>query len=103
VFAITPSHEEQTSLAALEACACGTPVLVTPQAPIDGLDASGGGRTVAYDVDALAAALAEFADADRAAMGRRAAALVRHRFSWPTVASALETVYSDAARAHARA
>jgi glycosyltransferase involved in cell wall biosynthesis len=95
LFALTPSHAEQTSLAALEACACGTPALVTRQAPIPDLDASGAGVTAAYDEEAVADALAGLLNANLKEMGERAAALVRRRFSLPTVAAALEDVYLE--------
>jgi glycosyltransferase involved in cell wall biosynthesis len=38
VFAITPNAYEETSLAALEACACGTPVIVTERNAVPGLE-----------------------------------------------------------------
>jgi glycosyltransferase involved in cell wall biosynthesis len=98
LFAITPSHAEQTSLAALEACACGTPTLVTEQAPIPGLDTAGAGLTVPYDVDAVRGALFQLLDADRATMGPRAAEMVRERFSWPAVVRVVEATYVEAAR-----
>jgi glycosyltransferase involved in cell wall biosynthesis len=98
VFAMTPTHAEQTSLAALEACAVGTPVLVTEQAPIPGLDAAGAGVTVASQLPAISAALANLVDRnDRAEMGRRASTLVREHFSWNTVTHALESIYVEAA------
>ena len=46
VFCLTPRHWEETSVAALEAAACGTPVVVTEQSEIPGLGASGGGFVV---------------------------------------------------------
>jgi glycosyltransferase involved in cell wall biosynthesis len=99
LFALTPSHAEQTSLAALEACACGTPVLVTRQAPIPGLDASFAGLTVASDDAAVTASLSRLLSDNLKAMGERAAALVRQRFALPVVAAALEDVYFAASSA----
>ncbi len=96
VFAITPSHAEQTSLAALEACASGTPALVTEQARIPGLDESGAGLTVPYDSEAVRSALARLLDGDRTAMGARAAAMVRERFSWGVVSRVVEETYAEA-------
>jgi glycosyltransferase involved in cell wall biosynthesis len=98
VFVITPSHAEQTSLAALEACAVGIPVITTEQAPIDGLEPAGAGLTVPYELASIRRALDDIAKADRASMGRRAAALVRDRFSWTVVERALDDVYAQAAR-----
>jgi glycosyltransferase involved in cell wall biosynthesis len=97
VFAITPTHAEQTSLAALEASAVGTPVLVTEQAPIPGLDAAGAGLTVSSTVPAISAALAALLDRpDRRAMGERGSQLVREQYSWSSVTSALESIYLEA-------
>lgn len=97
VFAITPSEPEQTSLAALEACACGTPVLVSEQASIPGLEAAQAGLIVPHDAAAVARALARLVDSagERARMGQRAARLVRERFSWEGVIAELERVYDQ--------
>lgn len=46
VFCLTPPHWEETSVAALEAAACGTAVVVTEQADIPGLAEAGGGFVV---------------------------------------------------------
>src|SRR5262249_62334697 len=73
VFAMTPTHAEQTSLAALEACGAGTPALVTAQAPIPGLDSIDGGVTVPARLPSVATALAVLLDrTDRRDMGVRA-------------------------------
>jgi glycosyltransferase involved in cell wall biosynthesis len=95
LFALTPSHAEQTSLAALEACACGTPALVTEQTPIPDLDAACAGMTVAHDVDAVASALSQLLDTNLKKMGERAAALIRRRFALPVVTAELENVYFE--------
>jgi glycosyltransferase involved in cell wall biosynthesis len=96
LFAMTPTHAEQTSLAALEACACGTPVLLTEQAPIPGFEVVRAGLTVPARLPAIASALADLVDRpDRAEMGRRAAEFVLQHFSWKTVTNSLEEIYSD--------
>jgi glycosyltransferase involved in cell wall biosynthesis len=63
VFCLTPPHWEETSVAALEAAACGTAVVVSEQADIPGLVASGGGFVVPLEQErvreAVAAALAD--------------------------------------------
>jgi glycosyltransferase involved in cell wall biosynthesis len=46
VFCLTPRHWEETSVAALEAAACGTPIVVSEQSEIPGLEAAGGGFVV---------------------------------------------------------
>jgi glycosyltransferase involved in cell wall biosynthesis len=95
LFALTPSHAEQTSLAALEACACGTPALITLQAPIPGLDTSGAGVTVPHDEAAVYVALDKLLNANLHEMGERAAALIRERYALPGVVHALEQTYAD--------
>ena len=49
VFCLTPPHWEETSVAALEAAACGTAVVVSEQADLPGLAAAGGGFVVRLD------------------------------------------------------
>ncbi len=61
VFCLTPPHWEETSVAALEAAACGTAVVVTEQTDIPGIAQAGGGFVVPLarnDIhDAVATAL----------------------------------------------
>lgn len=57
VFCLAPSHYEETSTAALESMACGTPVVITEQCEIPGLDDYGAGVTVKYNVNELYNAL----------------------------------------------
>lgn len=63
VFCLTPPHWEETSVAALEAAACGTAVVVSEQADLPGLAAAGGGFVVplnSTDIsDAVRASLAD--------------------------------------------
>jgi glycosyltransferase involved in cell wall biosynthesis len=100
LFVMTPSHHEETSVAALEALGCGTPALVTEQAPVPGLAESGAGLQVEHDVGSIHAALASLV-ADRAALrerGARARELVAQRFGWPAVVDQLERIYDAACR-----
>jgi glycosyltransferase involved in cell wall biosynthesis len=101
LFALTPSHAEETSLAALEACAAGTPVIVTRQAPIPWLDEAEAGLTVNYDRAQIADALRRLlSDAGlRAQMAANARQLAAMRFDWPQVIAQLEAVYRDAIHA----
>ncbi len=71
VFCLTPPHWEETSVASLEAAACGTAVVVTEQADIPGLARAGGGLVVPNVRDAIRDAVA-LALGDAAAMGARA-------------------------------
>jgi len=101
VFALTPSHAEETSLAAMEACASGTPVVVTRQAPIPWLDECEAGFTVDYDLAQMSDALRRLlTDAGlRARMGPNARRLAAERFDWSRVITQLESVYADAINA----
>lgn len=96
VFALTPRHWEETSLAALEAASCGTPVVVAEQADIPGLAAAGGGHVVPLDPAAIATAV-EDAIARGPEMGRRAREHVLRQHSKDAVVGLLER-YLDEAR-----
>ncbi|MHB8693439.1 MAG: glycosyltransferase [Solirubrobacteraceae bacterium] len=89
VFCLTPRHWEETSVAALEAAATGTPVVVTEQADIPGLADSGGGFVVPLDAAAILAATRE-ALARGAEMGSRAKALVERQHDAASVVERLE-------------
>lgn len=89
VFALTPRHWEETSVATLEAAACGTPVVVTEQAEIPGLDASGGGFVVPLRQEKILGAIAA-ALAGGQAMGERARAHVLGQHGRDVVVAQLE-------------
>jgi glycosyltransferase involved in cell wall biosynthesis len=98
VFALTPPYWEETSLAALEACASGTPCVITRQAEIPGLDDAGAGVTVSYGDHAGVADVLQRLAANpglRADMGRRAVDLVRRRFAVEQVGRRLQQILSD--------
>jgi glycosyltransferase involved in cell wall biosynthesis len=94
VFCLTPRHWEETSLAALEAAACGTAVVVTEQSEIPGLTASGGGFVVPLRPDAIRTAVSE-ALVDPRAMGERARAHVLAQHGTEEVVSTLERYLLD--------
>lgn len=89
VFALTPRHWEETSLATLEAAACGTPVVVTEQTEIPGLDASGGGFVVPLRPEEIRSALAAALAGGRE-MGARARAHVLAQHGRDAVVAQLE-------------
>lgn len=97
-----PSHSESFGLVALEAQACGTPVVA---ADVGGLPMAVGGGVLVPDhevdswADALAGVLAD--PARRAALSRRAVAHAA-RFGWPVTTDRLLAVYGEAV-AHRRA
>ena len=97
VFALTPRHWEETSVAALEAAACGTAVVVSEQASIPGLNESGGGFVVPLDRDAINGAVAA-ALTGAAAIGARAQAHVREQHATDRVVERLESYLLDVVR-----
>jgi glycosyltransferase involved in cell wall biosynthesis len=90
VFALTPRHWEETSVAALEAAACGTPVVVTEQADIPNLAASGGGLVVPLDVSSIREGLRTVL-ARSVEMGPKARALIERQHACDVVVDRLET------------
>lgn len=95
VFCLTPRHWEETSVAALEAAASGVPVVVTEQADIPGLSASGGGFVVPLDAAAIRGAV-EQALANRERMGALARSHVRAQHARDAVVARLESYLSEA-------
>jgi glycosyltransferase involved in cell wall biosynthesis len=57
VFAMSCAVYEETSLAAMEALACGIPCVLTRQCEIPGLEAIGGGRVTECEPESFAAGL----------------------------------------------
>lgn len=95
VFAITPRLWEETSLSALEAAACGRPVVITPQAAIPGLEEAGAGAMPPLEPGAIASAL--LSTLERASeMGAAARRLVEANHRADSVVETLEGYYRDA-------
>ena len=89
VFALTPRHWEETSVAALEAGACGTALVLTEQADIPGLVASGGGLVTACTPEAVREAVR--AALSRPEMGRAARQLIQSQHDRDAVVARLES------------
>lgn len=103
LFVLTPGVYEETSLAALEACASGVPCVITHQCEIPGLDAAGAGMTVRYDPDAIASAIIQILGGRlQIRMGELARAFVRSSFTSAVVAAQhlalFDAVCADARR-----
>lgn len=94
LFALTPRHWEETSLASLEAAATGTGILVTEQADIPGLVESGGGLVAPADVHAIRTAL-ERGLSECAVLGPKARALVERQHAREVVVERLEVMLHE--------
>lgn len=96
VFVTTPLTYEETSLAALEACACGTPVIITERNAIPGLVESEAGFQIHYDRVELENALLEVLDNSdyQQQMGKNARGLIEREYALPKVADKMEELFS---------
>ena len=95
---VLPSKQENFGIAVAEALAAGLPVIVSDQVAIaDDVSVAGAGRVVPLSIDALSSAIVDLAadGATRAAMGLRAMALAREKYSWPGTARALLALYAE--------
>ncbi len=104
VFCV-PSLIEPFGMSALEAMACGKPLVVTDAGGLRHLvDQRGGQRVPPGDSKALAQALRELLTAPqrRREMGQHNRRIVEERFGWDRVIRQLEEVYRDAAAAVGR-
>jgi glycosyltransferase involved in cell wall biosynthesis len=104
VYCLPSSDQEPFGMTALEAMACGKPVVATDTGGLSYLVPPDGGRKVPPgDAEALADALYEvLADAElRRAMGSRNRAVVEERYAWPRVVDRLEDAYREAITAPA--
>ena len=94
---VVSSRHEAMSLAALEAGAAGTPVVLTDQCGFDEVGHINGGMVVPVSSEAIASALARLlGDPDGAAtMGRALRQYVIQHHSWTTVVSQLAELFEE--------
>lgn len=92
---LLPSSYEGFALVTVEAAASGLPLLVTEATGAAGLAGAGGGRVLARDVGAFAAALRELSQdpEQRARMGGHARVAAR-ALAWPDIVARYERVYA---------
>jgi glycosyltransferase involved in cell wall biosynthesis len=100
VFVMPSSHFEETSTAALEACASHTPVIVTKQASIPGLDEYKAGFTINYNSEELKDALSKTLDDKklRTKMGENARRMIEEKFTLSRVTDQFEKILQSLAR-----
>jgi glycosyltransferase involved in cell wall biosynthesis len=93
---VVPSYSENFGNVAVEAIAAGLPVVATPEVGVAAAIAAGGAGVVANGTtETLAAAIHSLLSdaARRRAMGEAGRVLARDRYTWPIVASRMETLY----------
>lgn len=96
---VVPSRYEGFGLPAVEALACGTPVVATRAGALsEVLERTGGGELVPRDDPAALASAIEKLMADparRAELARRGRERVVEAYSWPQIARATERAYRE--------
>jgi glycosyltransferase involved in cell wall biosynthesis len=92
---VLPSSYEIFGITVLEACACGTPVIVTDRCGIANIIDSQAGLVVTYDKNQLQDAIQRVLSDDqmRQRLGNSGKLLVREQFNWSKIAEQVERVY----------
>jgi glycosyltransferase involved in cell wall biosynthesis len=100
VFVMPSSHFEETSTASLEACASRTPVIVTKQASIPGLDQYKAGFTINYNSEELKYALSTILGDKklRTTMGENARRMIEEKFTLKGVTDQFEKILQSITR-----
>jgi len=94
---ILPSFSEGLPMAVLEAWSYRLPVLMTPQCNLPEGFVAKAAIAVSPEAASIAVGLRKLfgmTELERRAMGDRGRRLVEERFSWPTVAASMRSVYS---------
>lgn len=94
---VLPSLSENFALTVAESLACGVPVVSTKGAPWELLEIFKCGRWVDINVEALSNGLKDMmmlSPYELSCMGKRGRNLMQERFSWASVSSEFEGIYS---------
>lgn len=93
---VLPSRYETFPNTVLEACACGTPVIITDRCGIADI-VEKVGHVVEYDKEQLRYALFKMMSDDelRRRFGEEGRLLVREKFEWEKTAEQIENIYTD--------
>ena len=94
---VLPSFYEIFSITVLEACACGTPVIVTDRCGLADVINGQAGLVVPCDKEQLQYALLHLLGDDklRRQFGEKGKSLVREKFNWEKIAEQVERVYLE--------
>lgn len=94
---VLPSYSEGFSIAVLEAMAAGLPVLISRQCYFPEVSEEGAGIVVETDTQQLASAMSQLLERpeDRRSMGEAGRNLVRERYTWPSIAQKMSTLYAS--------
>jgi len=97
---VLPSVYETFPVAVLEACACGTPVIVTDRCGIADIVDNKVGYAVEYNKDQLRNAIIKVLNNEglRRRFGEEGKRLVRDQFSWDVVVAKVENIYRNVTR-----
>jgi glycogen(starch) synthase len=94
---VHPSTYETKPQSALEACAAGTPVLISDESSFPEIDTHDAGRVLKRSPDAFSGEIVDLLrdDTERERMADSAIELIENEFTWDAVASQLETLYAS--------
>jgi len=95
---LLPSYSENFGMVVLEAMSAGCPVIVTSEVGMaHTVKTSGAGLVVKGDPDALAAAITQLMNNEctRKKMGEAGRKTARDHFSWASVATRMESLYTE--------
>jgi len=94
---VLPSVYETFPVAAIEASACGTPVILTEYCGAAGMIDGQAGLVVDYDTDKLSDAILRMLSNEemRQKFAERGKSLVREKFNWAKIAEQVERIYLD--------